>query len=198
MSDCSAAPRTVAHQAPLFVEFTGKNTGIGWHGLLQGNLPDPGIKPESPALAGRFFSIEPPGRPWALEYFQSFSRLIKQYQMCLHWHPKSNSVPHTSKAILSLYFQQLSYVRVQLLRLFNMIRRERKFNLNDSGTRCRSGRMIFGCSSSVTWFQLRWGELGSFRDCLLRKLLSTWPPGDPQIQTDSVIAVLSRTSIGGH
>ena len=28
-----------------------------------GNLPDPGIKPESPALAGRFYASEPPGKP---------------------------------------------------------------------------------------------------------------------------------------
>ena len=25
------------------------------------DLPDPGIKPESPALAGKFFTTEPPG-----------------------------------------------------------------------------------------------------------------------------------------
>ena len=37
----------------------GKNTGVGCHFLLQGNLPDPGIEPMSlvsPALAGRFFT----------------------------------------------------------------------------------------------------------------------------------------------
>ena len=40
-----------------------------WNGLtfpLPGDLPDPGIKPESPAspaLAGGFFSTEPPGSP---------------------------------------------------------------------------------------------------------------------------------------
>jgi len=28
-----------------------------------GDLPDPGIEPESPALAGGFFTIEPPGKP---------------------------------------------------------------------------------------------------------------------------------------
>ena len=28
-----------------------------------GDLPDPGIKPASPALAGGFFAIEPPGKP---------------------------------------------------------------------------------------------------------------------------------------
>ena len=29
-----------------------------------GDLPDPGIKPESPALAGGFFTTEPPRKPW--------------------------------------------------------------------------------------------------------------------------------------
>ena len=28
-----------------------------------GNLPDPGIEPASPAMAGRFFPTEPPGKP---------------------------------------------------------------------------------------------------------------------------------------
>ena len=27
------------------------------------NLPDPGIKPASPALVGEFFTTEPPGKP---------------------------------------------------------------------------------------------------------------------------------------
>jgi len=37
-----------------------------WSGLLfpsPGDLPDPGIKPSTSALAGRFFTIEPPGKP---------------------------------------------------------------------------------------------------------------------------------------
>ena len=36
-----------------------------WSGLLfppPGDLPNPGIKPISPALAGRFFITEPPGK----------------------------------------------------------------------------------------------------------------------------------------
>ena len=28
----------------------GKNIGVGFHALLQGNLPNPGIKPRTPAL----------------------------------------------------------------------------------------------------------------------------------------------------
>ena len=37
-----------------------------WHGLpfpSPGDLPDPGIEPTSPALAGGFFITEPPGKP---------------------------------------------------------------------------------------------------------------------------------------
>ena len=56
--------------------FPGKNTGVGCHFLLQGSLPDPGIKPASPAspaLAGGFFTIESPGRPSSQQrYDQNF------------------------------------------------------------------------------------------------------------------------------
>jgi len=37
-----------------------------WSGLpfpSPGDLPDPGIKPASPALVGGFFTTEPPGKP---------------------------------------------------------------------------------------------------------------------------------------
>ena len=50
---------TVAHQAPLSIGFSIKNTGVGCHALLQGDLPDPGIGPESftsPALVRGFFT----------------------------------------------------------------------------------------------------------------------------------------------
>ena len=40
-----------------------KNTGVACHSLPQGNLPDPGTKPASPALAGGFFTAGPPGKP---------------------------------------------------------------------------------------------------------------------------------------
>ena len=62
-------PRTVALQASLSMGFSGKNTGVGCHFLLQGNLLDPGIKPASPwspALTGGFFFFltrKPPGKP---------------------------------------------------------------------------------------------------------------------------------------
>jgi len=33
-----------------------------------GDLPDPEIEPTSPALAGGFFTIAPPGKPHTIEY----------------------------------------------------------------------------------------------------------------------------------
>ena len=42
-------------------DFSGKNTGVGCHFLLQGQgggLPNPGITPGSPAFAGRLFTRE--------------------------------------------------------------------------------------------------------------------------------------------
>ena len=41
----------------------GKNTGVHSHSLLQGNLPDPGIEPASPALYADSLPSEPPGKP---------------------------------------------------------------------------------------------------------------------------------------
>ena len=35
-----------------------------------GDLPDPGIKPASPALAGRFFTTEPPGKELLSAYYE--------------------------------------------------------------------------------------------------------------------------------
>ena len=55
-----ATPWTVAHQASLSIGFF---LQWGCHFFLQGNLPDSGIKPVSHALAGGFFTTEPPGKP---------------------------------------------------------------------------------------------------------------------------------------
>ena len=43
--------------------FQAKNTGVGCHFLLQGNLSDLGIKPGSPALQADSLLYEPLGKP---------------------------------------------------------------------------------------------------------------------------------------
>ena len=58
-------PWTVTRQASLSMEFFKQEYWSGFP-CPSGDLPDPGIEPVSlmsPALAGRFFVIEPPGKP---------------------------------------------------------------------------------------------------------------------------------------
>ena len=58
-----ATPWTVARQAPLSMGFPRHEY---WNGLPfppLGDLPDLGIEPTSPALAGQIFTSEPPGKP---------------------------------------------------------------------------------------------------------------------------------------
>ena len=62
-------PWAVVHQAPLFMEFSRQEYWSGLPFLSPGDLCEPGIKPESfvsPALAGRFFTTEPPGKPMSV------------------------------------------------------------------------------------------------------------------------------------
>ena len=57
---------TAAHQAPLPMEFSGNKTGEGLPFPTRGDLPDPEIEPKSPAspaLAGGFLPLVPPGQP---------------------------------------------------------------------------------------------------------------------------------------
>ena len=56
-------PETVARQAPLSMAFPRQEDWSGLQFPSPGDLPDPGIKPMSPALARGFFITEPPGKP---------------------------------------------------------------------------------------------------------------------------------------
>ena len=57
-------PWTEACQVPLFMEFSKQEHWSGLPFPFAGDLPNPGIKPQCPALAGRFFTPEPPGKPY--------------------------------------------------------------------------------------------------------------------------------------
>jgi len=58
-----AIPGTVACQAPLFMGFPRQECWNRWPFPSPGDLPDPGTEPAIPALAGGFFTTEPPGKP---------------------------------------------------------------------------------------------------------------------------------------
>ena len=63
MSDSSVNPWTVADQAPLSMGFPRQEYSSGLPFPTPGDLPDPGFKPPSSALAGRFFTPAPSGKP---------------------------------------------------------------------------------------------------------------------------------------
>ena len=61
-------PWTVVHQAPAPMGFPKQEY---WGELpfpSPGDLPNPGIEPGCPALAGGFFTTEPPGKPPSFLY----------------------------------------------------------------------------------------------------------------------------------
>ena len=51
------------HQAPLSMACPRQEYWSGLPFPSPGDLPDPGIEPRPPALAGRFFTTEPPAKP---------------------------------------------------------------------------------------------------------------------------------------
>jgi len=56
-------PWTVAYQALPTMGFSRQEYWSGLPFPSPGDLPGPGIKPASPALAGRFFTTEPLWKP---------------------------------------------------------------------------------------------------------------------------------------
>ena len=64
-----ATPWTVAHQTPLYMEFSKQGYWSELPFLTAGDFPDPRIEPSSsvsPALADGFFTTAPLGKPWWL------------------------------------------------------------------------------------------------------------------------------------
>ena len=52
----------IAHQAPPSMGFFRQEYWSRLPFLTLGDIPDPGIEPESPVLEGELFTTEPPGK----------------------------------------------------------------------------------------------------------------------------------------
>ena len=76
LSDSRRPHRPEPARLPGPRDFPGKNTGAGCHFLLQGSFPTQGqnlcLLP--PALAGGFFTTEPPGTPFTLIHHRPKNR----------------------------------------------------------------------------------------------------------------------------
>ena len=49
------------------------------------DLPDPGIEPAYPALAGRFFTAEPPGKPYKSYTSRIYTRSSAPFPLLIYW-----------------------------------------------------------------------------------------------------------------
>ena len=90
---------TLAHQAPRSMGFPSKNSGVGCYHLLQSWPKD---WTRTPCIAGRFFTTEPPGKPWRCER----STVIKAFTFLMSlcsWYPAS----HSSLGINSSFYNSL-------------------------------------------------------------------------------------------
>ena len=62
-------PSTIAHQASLFMGFSRQEYCSELPFPTPRGVPNSGIKPESPALAGGFFTTVPPRKPYGIPNF---------------------------------------------------------------------------------------------------------------------------------
>ena len=101
----------------------GKNTGVGSHSLLQGNLPDPEIKPRSPTLQADSLWSEPPDpkpSPQTLsssifDYLHSTDEQTKVQRGCVLITCVHNllDVPQTGNGTARMYITFLVYVHIK-------------------------------------------------------------------------------------
>ena len=73
---------TVAHQAPLSMTFNRQEYWSGLPFLFPGDLPDPGIEPQSPALQTDSLPAEPRGKPTYCYSSVLFKMLIRLAFLC--------------------------------------------------------------------------------------------------------------------
>ena len=81
-----ATPWTVARQVPLSMGFPRQEYWSGLPFPSPGDLPDPGIEPASPALAGRFYTTKPPGKPHNILYLLFQKKNGHNFYMCIYTH----------------------------------------------------------------------------------------------------------------
>ena len=94
---------TVAHQAPLSMEFSRQEYWSGLPSPSAGDLPDPGIKPRSPAFQADSLPSEPSGKP--LGFIAAAAAAAKSLQSCpTLCDPRDGSPPGSAvPGILSVF-----------------------------------------------------------------------------------------------
>ena len=115
-----ATPWAVAHQVSLSVGFSRQEYWSGLSFPSPEDLPDPGVEPMSPSVAGRFFSTELPGKPKTLASSGEIpvvrchvclnviprpAALQGTYLKCASWDPRSTESETEGVGYRNLYFK---------------------------------------------------------------------------------------------
>ena len=114
---------TTAHQAPLSTGFPRQEYWSGQPCPLPGDLPDPGNEPKSlmsPALTGRFFTIEPPVKPLfehSAHLFAAFTKLEKRTNTFKILKIKLNHILHKYR-MFTLDFTLLFTISIRSMYLY--------------------------------------------------------------------------------
>ena len=98
----------MAHQAPLSIGFPRQEY---WSLLTfpsPRELPNPGIKPTSPVLAGRLFTTVPPGKPH--KFIWASFKLISKSSNTSFKNPEISKHPHEKSLLWEL--RQLNYFKI--------------------------------------------------------------------------------------
>ena len=104
MSDTFATSWTVGQPAPLSMGFPRQEYWSELPFSSPGDLPNPGIESKSPALAGRFFTTEPPRKPVCMN--------IISYCLCVELKRASGGQP--APTMLSFQICRPSYWSFEL------------------------------------------------------------------------------------
>ena len=85
MSNSFSTPWTVDHQAPLSMRFPRQEYCSELLFSATGDLPNPGIEPALTALAGGFFTTEPPGKSNPIWLIRRENRNTGAYRVNAMW-----------------------------------------------------------------------------------------------------------------
>ena len=166
-----ATPWTVAHQAPLSMGLSKQEYWSGLPCSSPGDLPDPGVEPpspESPALAGEFFTTKPSGKPidslWVdVKIVFGVLLWVSPNHICNFWWLKilltvSTAIP-CGKRIFLLKNILLGGLQVEFT-LHDRWRGRRRVGAEHSGVRVREEVEPGGSTLKETWpggaFWVKW------------------------------------------
>ena len=106
-----------SRQAPLSMGFPRRKY---WRRLLSptpGDLSNPGIEPAAPALAGRFFTPEPSGKPYNIDGFTLISTLVNIFNTPSTLKQKVGEL--VQEKLMFVYWEILLSKEVAVLTSFN-------------------------------------------------------------------------------